>query len=174
MALEVDSPVASSKHATKQIITWNMMHPVLAASRALQVLQPLRDVQQQHLIGAFLPCTATMASRLQPFSDGAAAVTGLLHSAATEQSAHTLTTMHADVNCNTRYSDMVHAAQSMADGKAGMLHAMSVHGGAALVPRLITCSTPESAAWVQVTPQPRSSFANLVTRPVAMSKVRHV
>lgn len=142
---------------------------VAAAAAALGVVQrlPLGALPGAALLlAAALPCGPGTGAAGAGMDSSAAAIAGLLRTAATERPDAGLQVLlggdAAPAACLA--TDLFEAEPEVAAGCAG--------GAAAAVPRLVHTAAADGAAWVQVRPEPRSSLANLVARPVDPTQVR--
>jgi hypothetical protein len=101
--------------------------------------------------------------------DSISAVWGLLRTQATEQGSIAVSLVEAD-SCAAQSER--EPAQPASSSTTGALAALAVRGSGLQVPRLLPCASPESAQFISITPEPRSSLANLVARAADVSKVR--
>lgn len=147
---------------------------VAAAGTALAVMQQVAAgavpaahvaamVREPRLAGDARAGLGAEAPSSTAHDNGAAAVWGLLRTAATEQPNATFSLLGASPLAARRG----HAA-SVQHASSGLLAAASEQAGALLVPRLQPSSMDGCPQWVSIQPEPRSSLANLVARPVAL------
>lgn len=170
----------------------NNRNPAAAAATALSALQqlqragqaPVKVMAEIPLSGPYFDFGQTglgARGRGGSCSASASSVWGLLRTAATEMPSADLQSAIIDITAGRPHvgrgatlpgtPPVGSAARAECAAGGGMGAAVALSGGAVAVPRVLPSRVPEAAEWVQVRPDPRSSLANLVARPVDLGQV---